>query len=89
MVESAQRHFRSFHLPIEGTMSAKKTADFLNKLSTSAKTREAFKKDPDAAMRRHKVSPAGRAALKSGNPARIRRHLGDKAPPGCVIVLLI
>ena len=69
-------------------MSKKKTADFITKLSKDPKARAAYKKDPDAVMKKAGIAPKAREILKRGDAQEIRKHLGDDAPPGCFLLLL-
>jgi hypothetical protein len=64
---------------------SKKAAHFISKLSTDPKKAEHFKKDPDAAMAGEDLSPEDKAVLRTKDSEKIRKHLGDDAPPGCVI----
>ncbi len=69
-------------------MSTKAAGDYLKKLSTDHKAREEFKRDPHAAMSAAGISPETKAVLTSGDPEKIRQHLGDDAPPGCFIIII-
>ncbi len=68
---------------------AKQAADFITKLSRDPKLREGFKKDPDKTMDAHGLSAKDKEVLKSGDPEKIRQHLGDDGPPGCCIMLFV
>ena len=67
---------------------SKKAADLIAKLSTDAEFRDRFRKNPDQVMDEEGLSDEDREVLKSGDPDRIREHLGDDAPPGCFIVFV-
>lgn len=55
-------------------------------IAKNPKELENYKKNPDAHIEASKLSAEDKEALKSGNPARIRRRMGDAYPPGCIIV---
>jgi hypothetical protein len=79
-----------FHLIAERSKANQKAAgNYLKKLSTDHKAREEFKRDPHGAMDKAGISPETKAILKSGDPDKIRQHLGDDAPPGCFVILAI
>jgi len=65
---------------------SKKAADFIAKLSRDPKKAEHYKKDPDGAMKDEDLSPEDRAVLRTKDNEKIRKHLGDNAPPGCIMV---
>lgn len=65
----------------------KEAAKFLIDLSKDPKKREAFKKDPDGTMEKAGLSDKDKAVLKSGDPMKIREHLGDDGPPGCMVMI--
>lgn len=67
---------------------AKEAAEFISKLAENPRLRSAFKKDPDGVMTKHGLSAKDRKILKSGDPKKIRTHLGDDGPPGCMVLLL-
>jgi len=67
---------------------SKKTAALLTKLSTDAATRQRFKTNPDQVMDEHGLSAEDKAVLKSGDAEKIREHLGDDAPPGCMVLII-
>ncbi len=64
----------------------KLVADFVVNLSKDPRLMEAFASDPDAVMAEHDLSDADREVLKSGDAERIRNHLGDAGPPGCLVL---
>ncbi len=68
---------------------AKKAADFLINLSRDPKLRESFKQNPDAVMDAHGLTAEDKAVLRSGDPDKIRKHLGSDVPTGCLIVMFI
>lgn len=53
-----------------------KLLDYLNTLDKDAVAREAFAKDPQAAMTQHGLSHAEQAALLSGDKAAIAKLIG-------------
>lgn len=65
---------------------SKKAARFIAKLSKDPKKAEQFKKDPDAAMKGADLSAEDRAVLRTKDTKKIRKHLGDDAPPGCIMI---
>ena len=67
---------------------SKKTADLITKLSTDPALREKFRANPDAVMDQEGLSAEDKAVLRSGDPDKIRQHLGDDAPPGCFLVFV-
>jgi hypothetical protein len=66
---------------------ASKLLDYLTKLTEDPDARSAHKEDPDAAMSASELSEEEKEAVKSSDPATIKKQLGDDAPPGCMIVL--
>jgi len=69
-------------------MSSKHAAQFVNKLAADPKLRAAYKKDPDGTMEKHGLDAKDKAALKSADPKKIREHLGDDGPPGCLVIMI-
>lgn len=67
---------------------SKKAADLITKLSTDPQFRQKFRANPDQVMDEEGLSAEDKAALKSGDPDRIKQHLGDDAPPGCFLVFV-
>lgn len=65
---------------------SKKAALFIAKLSKDPKKKEHFRKDPDAAMKGEDLSPEDKAVLRTKDSEKIRKHLGDNAPPGCIMI---
>lgn len=65
---------------------SKKAAAFIAKLSKDPKKAASFKKDPDAAMKGHGLSADDKAVLRTKDTKKIRKHLGDNAPPGCIMI---
>jgi hypothetical protein len=65
---------------------SKKAARFIAKLSKDPKKVEQFRKDPDRAMKGEDLSLKDKAVLRTKDSEKIRKHLGDDAPPGCVMV---
>ena len=68
---------------------AKEAADFVIKLSKDPALRDQFKKDPHATMDAHGLNSEDKDVLTSGDPERIRQHLGDDGPPGCCVVCIV
>ena len=67
---------------------SKTAADLIAKLSTDPDFRTRFRANPDKVMDEEGLSAEDKAALKSGDPEKIRQHLGDDAPPGCFIMFV-
>jgi hypothetical protein len=67
---------------------ASKLLDYLTKLTEDPDARTAHKQDPDAAMSASELSDEEKEALKSSDPAVIKKQLGDDAPPGCMVVMV-
>ena len=65
---------------------SKKAARFIAKLSKDPKKAAQFRKDPDGAMKGHDLSAKDKEVLRTKNTEKIRKHLGDDAPPGCVMI---
>jgi len=66
---------------------SKKALDYVVKVSEDPAMQQAHKADPDAAMDAHGLSDEDKEVLKSGDLQKIRAHLGDDSPPGCLILL--
>lgn len=67
---------------------SKKAADLITKLSTDPSFRERFRANPDQVMDEEGLSQQDKEVLKSGDPDKIRQHLGDDAPPGCFVMFI-
>ena len=67
---------------------SKSAADLIAKLSTDPDFRNRFRSNPDQVMDEAGLSAEDKDALKSGDPDRIRQHLGDDAPPGCFVMFI-
>jgi hypothetical protein len=67
---------------------SKQSAAFIAKLSTDPAFRQAYKANPDAVMDKEGLSAEDKETLRSGDPDRIREHLGDDAPPGCFVLFI-
>ena len=67
---------------------SKKSADLISKLSTDPAFRQRFRANPDQVMDEEGLSAEEKDALKSGDPDTLREHLGDDAPPGCMILII-
>jgi hypothetical protein len=65
---------------------SKKAAAFVAKLSKDPKKAEHFKKDPDDAMKGEDLGEDDKQVLRTKDTEKIRKHLGDNAPPGCVMI---
>jgi hypothetical protein len=65
---------------------SKKAAAFVAKLSKDPKKAEHFKKDPDGAMKGEDLGEDDKNVLRTKDTEKIRKHLGDNAPPGCVMI---
>jgi len=65
---------------------SKKAALFIAKLSKDPKKAGQFRKDPDSAMKGEDLSSKDKAVLRTKDSEKIRKHLGDDAPPGCVMI---
>ena len=69
-------------------MASQDVAAFINKLSTDPNLRAQFKANPDAVMDQEGLSEEDKQVVKSGDPDQLRTHLGDDAPPGCLILIV-
>jgi hypothetical protein len=69
-------------------MASKHAAAFISKLTTDAKFRDRYRQNPDQVMDEEGLSAEDKAALKSGDPDKIKQHLGDDAPPGCFLLIV-
>ena len=69
-------------------MGSKSAAAFISKLSTDPAYRDRYRKDPDGVMKEAGLTDQDKAVLKSGDPDKIRQHLGDDSPPGCFLLFL-
>jgi hypothetical protein len=67
---------------------SKNAAALISKLSTDPSFRERFRANPDEVMDAEGLSAEDKEALKSGDPEKIRQHLGDDAPPGCFLLFI-
>lgn len=67
---------------------SKASADLIAKLSTDPEFRTRFRANPDQVMDEAGLSEEDKAAMKSGDPDKIREHLGDDAPPGCFVMFI-
>lgn len=64
---------------------SKKALDYVVSVSENPDKADAHKADPDAAMDSHGLSKEDKDIIKSGDVEKIRNHLGDDSPPGCLI----
>jgi hypothetical protein len=62
---------------------SKAAAEFIAKLSTDPDLLAKYKANPRQVMTEAGLSAEDQEVLESGDPERIRQHLGDDAPPGC------
>lgn len=69
-------------------MASQHVAAFINKLSTDPNLRSQFKANPDAVMDQEGLSDEDKQVVRSGDPEQIRAHLGDDAPPGCLLLIV-
>ena len=67
---------------------SKASADLIARLSTDPEFRTRFRANPDQVMDEAGLSEEDKAAMKSGDPDKIREHLGDDAPPGCFVMFI-
>ena len=67
---------------------SKKSADLINKLSTDPAFRQRFRANPDQVMDEEGLSAEDKEVMKSGDPDKIKAHLGDDAPPGCFLLFV-
>ena len=66
---------------------SKNAGDFVAKLSQDPAKRDQFMEDPDAVMEEHDdLTEEDKAVLRTKDPDKIKKHLGDDGPPGCFIV---
>lgn len=84
--ESGWTGFRDACHGKERSRMPKKAAKFVIELSKDPHKRRAFKQDPDGTMDAAGLSTEDKQVLKSGDPQKIREHLGDDGPPGCMVV---
>ena len=69
-------------------MAADNALDYVVSVSQNPEMEQAHKEDPDAAMEKAGLSDEDKEVLKSGDLERIRNHLGDESPPGCLLLFL-
>ena len=67
---------------------SRKALDYVISVSENPELARAHQDDPDAAMDKAGLSEEDKEILKSGDLERIRNHLGDESPPGCLLLLL-
>lgn len=64
----------------------KKAGEFVSKLSEDPDKRQRFMENPDEVMDEHgDLSEEDRQVLRSRDPQKIKEHLGDDGPPGCLV----
>ena len=61
-------------------------AEFLAQLSENPDKAAAYKEDSESVMEAAGLADADREALRSADADKITEHLGDDAPPGCLIL---
>lgn len=65
---------------------SKKAGEFVAKLSQDPNHRDRFMENPDAVMDEHGgLSDEDRQVLRSKDPDKIKKYLGDDGPPGCLV----
>jgi hypothetical protein len=69
-------------------MASQHVAAFINKLSTDPNFRSQYRANPDGVMDQEGLSEEDKQVLRSGDPDQIRNHLGDDAPPGCLVLIV-
>lgn len=66
---------------------SKKAGEFVAKLSQDPDQRDRFMEDPDAVMNEHgDLTDEDREVLRTKDPDRIKKYVGDDGPPGCFVV---
>ncbi len=65
---------------------AKALSDFLTKISQDPQEISDFKENPDGVMDDHGLSDQEKEIVKSGDADKVREHLGDDTPPGCIAI---
>ncbi|HEV8238712.1 MAG TPA: hypothetical protein VGS57_05045 [Thermoanaerobaculia bacterium] len=66
-----------------GTSSKQKALDFITKASTDHSLRQRYLADPDKTLDDAGIGAKEKAVLKSHDADKVRKYLGDDAPPGC------
>ena len=64
---------------------SQKALDYVVAISENPDMAAAHKADADAAMDAYGLSDDDKEVIKSGDVEKIRKHLGDDSPPGCLI----
>lgn len=67
--------------------SKKHVADYLLDLSRSRESARKHAEDPDGHMDAAGLSEEDKDVIKSRDVAKIRAHLDEDDPPGCIFVL--
>jgi hypothetical protein len=62
---------------------SKPVADLIAKMSADPELRARYQANPEAVMDEAGLSAEDKEVVKSGDPERIRQHLGGDDPPGC------
>ena len=68
---------------------SKEAAKYIEKLSEDPSLRDAHKADPEASMTKAGLSDEDKAVIRSGDEEKIRAHMGDDSPPGCMVMVLV
>ena len=65
---------------------SKNAGDFVAKLSQDPAKRDEFMANPDAVMDEHDdLSDEDKAVLRTKDPDKIKKYVGDDGPPGCLV----
>jgi hypothetical protein len=76
--------------PAAKAKPAKKPAklkDFLVGVSKDPKQLEKFKADPSGTMKKAGLSKKDMDVVMTRDGNKVRKHLGDDYPPGCIVLL--
>lgn len=66
---------------------SKNAGEFVAKLSQDPNQRDRFMEDPDAVMDEHgTLSEEDKQVLRTKDPDKIKKYVGDAGPPGCFII---
>lgn len=68
---------------------SKEAAEYIRKLSEDPSLREAHKDDPEGSMAKAGLSEEDKKVIQSGDEGKIRAHMGDHSPPGCMVMVLV
>jgi hypothetical protein len=64
-----------------------KLKDFIVGLSKDSKKLEKFKADPAGTMKKAGLAKKDMDVVMTRDGSKVRKHLGDDYPPGCVVIL--